>query len=275
MSVAKVVNPSDIDRPLAEVIEFPHLHVQAGRAMEIGADVLVGVRGIGAIALYRHIDQTPDYQSWKLASVFLGLALTDAVDGFLAKRGRAFQGKDESIRRPHKSWPDQISDKCLVDGITLAIANREERNGNILYGSLVKGAAIAYIARDSLTSVDRTVAEIQDIDTRAQKSGKMKTLKQFGVITIALSPLAKNPAVKAAVGAGFVYTAKESVSSGVDLHKNFSQCRAEKRAVGELPLQKWQARREEKRQRRAYFKAVAEDAMKRKGTGQPPRVIRP
>lgn len=227
---------------VAEVISFPkgpeaglnkveHTEQQArlGRAMEIGADVLVGVRAVSAVAIKHYIESTPDYQSWGLALAFAAAAATDAVDGWLAKTGRRMQDKDESVRRPHKSYPDQLADKAIVDTTVVAIAKREKANGNHLYAGAVAAVGSVYITRDVLVTADRVVADIQDIDSRAQKKGKMKAVKQFLVIGAALSPLAKSSPAKAVVSAGLAYTVKESVVSGIDLHKSFRQQR-QKRA---------------------------------------------
>jgi hypothetical protein len=246
-----------------------------GEFMEDAADVLTVTRAAGAVVLNRYIETTPEYQSWKTSGAFLVLAATDAVDGWLAKKGRELQGKDESVRRPWKAYPDHLADKGLIDGTTIAIAGREEKNGNSTYASVVKATGIAYITRNGLTTVDRIVADIEDIDSRAQTDGKKKMAKQVGVVAVALSPAAKNPLAKAAVGAGFIYTAKESISSGVALHKDFARQRAEMRGFGELPLQKWRAKRQAERDKRAHWRKVYEDASARKGKTDAPRVLRP
>jgi phosphatidylglycerophosphate synthase len=275
MAIAEVLEAPFEETPSAEIIPFPGSHEKLGAFMEDAADVLVVIRGAGAVVLNRYIEQTPEYQSWQTAGAFVALAATDAVDGWLARTGRKFQGKDESIRRPFKSYPDLLADKGLVDGTTIAIANREEANGNTAYASVVHASGYTYIVRDVITTADRIIADFEDIDSRAQKGGKIKMAKQVGTIAVALSPVAEHPLVKAAVAGSFVYTAKESVSSGVSLHKEFARQRAEKRERGELPLQKWRASRQERQEKRDHRREVFNDAYARKGNTDQPRVLRP
>lgn len=274
MSVAELDQTAPIAVETAEIIPFPMPHARLGKAMEIGADVLVGVRAVGAVGLNAYIRTTPDYQSWRLAASFGGFAITDAIDGWMARTGRKLQGKDESIRRPWKSYPDHLADKALTDATTEAIAERELRNSNTTYGTVVAASAGVYIARDIATTVDRVVADIQNIDTRAQASGKKKALKQFMLLTAALSPVAKHPAVKVALGAGFVHTAEESVSSGLDLHRSFTLQRQTIDMTELNRVKQWRKKRSEKKAQHAHWRGVAEDAIARKGSAVTPRVLR-
>lgn len=230
MAVTELDPTAQVSGASAEVIPFPMPHARLGRGMEIGADVLVGIRTVGAVGTNAYIRSTEDYQSWGLAASFAGLALTDAADGWLAKTGRKLQGKDESIRRPLKAYPDHLADKALIDGTMEAIGERELRNGNQMYGTVVLVSAGVTIGRDVVTTADRIWADIQNIDTRAQKSGKRKALKQFITTTVALTPIAKNPLVQAGLAVAFAHCANESVGSGLDLHRSFSEQRAARQA---------------------------------------------
>ena len=192
--------------------------------MEVFANTLTGTRALGGIALNRYIESTPDYESWRTCIAFVLLAITDG-DGYFARRGREFQEKNESERRPWNSYGDHIADKILVDGTMLAIAHREELNGNKFYARMTKLATNTTMARDTVTTMDRIMADFQNIDTRAQKEGKAKALKQYGIIALALSPIAKNQSAKILLGTGFLYAAKESITSGISLHKHLNKRR--------------------------------------------------
>lgn len=195
-----------------------------GVAAEQGANLLSITRGVGAVALNRYIANNENYQSWKTVGAFTLLALTD-MEGKLARWGRKLRGKDEKELRPFQSYLDHLTDKLLIDGTMTAIAQRETQSGNVIYGKVVGAVAGTTIARDVATTGDRIVADFQGIDTRAQSSGKIKAVKQFVATGFALSPLARSKAGKAVAGLGFMYTAGESVKSGWQLHKSFSEKR--------------------------------------------------
>lgn len=203
------------------------LHPGIGTVCENTANALTVGRALGGIALSSYIDKTPDYQSWPTVGKFITLIATDA-EGKMARLGRKLQGKDETLRRPWNAYSDHIADKILVDGVMLAIAKREAENGNSNYAWAVGVAAGVTMTRDVLTTIDRVIADTQHIDTRAQPAGKKKGLLQYGVATFALSPFAKTGWGRKLAGAGFLYTAKHSVTSGWSLHRSFSKQRAAK-----------------------------------------------
>lgn len=195
-----------------------------GIAAEQIANGLTAVRGVGAVAINRHIVSTEDYQSWQTVGAFTLLALTD-MEGKLARWGRKVQGKDENVSRPVQSYIDHLTDKGLVDGTMAAIASREQSNGNTAYASAVAVSAGITIARDVATTADRVVADVQGIDTRAQESGKRKAIKQYLAVGFALSPLAKSTFGKTVATLGLGHTVHESVKSGWSLHQHFSNQR--------------------------------------------------
>ncbi|MCA9332543.1 hypothetical protein KDA00_01575 [Candidatus Saccharibacteria bacterium] len=188
-----------------------------GIVSEQTGNLLTAIRGAGAIGMYGYVRNNQEYRSWGTASVFGILAATD-VDGKFSRFGRKLLGKDESARRPFNAYGDQLTDKALVDLTMEAIGARERENGDIIYARMVEAASTVTISRDLVTTADRIIADFQGIDTRAQKSGKLKALIQYGVVGAALSPIANNPVVRKAIGLGFLYTAKKSVESGLSLH---------------------------------------------------------
>lgn len=274
MSAIEVVEPQFDNVVVLPTQQPSESEVRLGAFMEDAADVVTASRFAGAVIINRYVEQTPDYQSWGLAAGFLGVAATDLVDGYLGKTGRAKQGKDESIRRPLKAYPDHLADKSLVDGVGAAIANRERKNGNVWYASAIAASVGVFVVRDVLTTADRIVADVQDIDTRADENGKRKTVRQILAMTFALTPLTKNPVGKAVAAAGLAYSAKESATSGIKMHRKFSEQRALKREHGELPLQRLRAKREAEKSQRAHWRTVFEDHSARKGQNGSPRVLR-
>lgn len=195
-----------------------------GIAAEQVANCLTAIRGVGAVAINRHIVATENYQSWQTVGAFALLALTD-MEGKLARWGRKLQHKDEDVSRPVQSYIDHLTDKGLVDGTMAAIASRERNNGNTTYANAIAVATGITIARDVATTADRVAADIQGIDTRAQESGKRKAIKQYLAVGFALSPLAKPAIGKTAAAIGLGHSTHESIKSGWSLHQHFSNQR--------------------------------------------------
>jgi len=204
-------------------------HPTMGIAAEQIANGLTAVRGVGAVALNRHIVHSEGYQSWQTVGAFTLLALTD-LEGKLARWGRRLQDKDENVSRPVQSYIDHLTDKGLVDGTMAAVAEREKRNGNTVYATAVAAATGVTTARDVVTTIDRIAADVQGIDTRAQKSGKQKALKQYVAIGFALSPLARTTIGKTIAAFGMAHTTKESLTSGWELHASFAKQRKLRKA---------------------------------------------
>lgn len=200
---------------------------RAGQKLEQSASALSLSRVVGGIALANHIEKTSDYQSWKLAFTFGALAATDFVDGKLARFGRKLQGKVESVRRPFNAYVDQLSDKVMIDAILVAIAKREAQNGNTIYSQAMGGAALVDIGRNMLVTRDRINADRQNIDSRAQKGGKLKALEQDVVIGAALSPLSKSRVGRFIIGIAAAHAEFEAVKSGFGLHESFEISRLE------------------------------------------------
>lgn len=214
------------------------LEMALGEGLEVGADTLSIFRGMGGIALAKEIAETPDYQSWGMVGKFGLLAITDA-EGQLARAGRWLKQEDEEARHEYKSYLDQITDKILVDSVMKAIAWREKQNGHHAYARAVNAAANTIIIRDVVLTGDRIVGTRQGLDTRAQSAGKSKTLRTLGTLGFALSPPANSTAGRAAAAAALLYSAKESIHSGRELHTNLQKQRIQKATLSrKLP---WEA----------------------------------
>lgn len=193
---------------------------EAGWTLEQMAHGLSLSRAAGGLMIAHEVRNDPDYQSWKLAGTFALLASTDLIDGMLARLGRKLQHKDDNKRRVLNAYIDKIPDKVLVDAVGEAIAAREHENGHELYAAVAGTATKVDIARNIVTTTDSVVADVQGIDTCAISSGKWKATRQYAVETFALSPLANSQLGRIAAGAGFAYSAVESVESGIQLHQH-------------------------------------------------------
>lgn len=233
---APIASPNFDDSVDKVLRQTSKLEEAAGNALEVVADTMSIFRGLGGLMLAKEIRETPDYHSLSLAGRFVGLAATD-VEGQVARFGRWLKQEDEETRHEYKSYLDQITDKILVDSTLKAIAEREERNGHTTYSRTVNAAANLIITRDVVTTADRLVATSQGLDTRAQTSGKVKSMKLFGVIAFALSPPADSTAGRLAAGTGFAHCAKQSVDSGLQLHKSLSKQRIRKATETRLQLE--------------------------------------
>ncbi len=213
-----------IEQPQAEQQQVGFVRNAAGRGLEILADSMSVSRAVGGIALAKSIENDPDYQSWQNVGKFLVLAATDA-EGNIARLGRKIRGEDPNTPHEAKSYLDQITDKIFINKIGKAIAAREINSGHSVYGSIVDEATNVTLTRDVVVTADRLVASYQGIETKAQKSGKLKAVQQYLVTGFALSPLSKPKFGRAVAGAGFIYCAKESLRSGWELHKTFKDKR--------------------------------------------------
>lgn len=201
-----------------------------GQLAETGANTLSGARIIGGLAIANYIKSNPEYRSWKLALSFGVLACTDIADGKLARWGRRIAGKLESVRRPFNAYIDQVSDKVMITAIWAAIAEQESAKGNKVYSHAFGTAAAVDTVRNTIVTYERVRADIDDIDTRAQSSGKNKAFKQVLVTGAALSPLADTKVGRAIISAGALNSSAESVTSGVELYNGFEDERARREA---------------------------------------------
>ena len=109
----------------------------------------------------------------------------------------------------------------MIDAIMVAVAKREGQNGHYTYSQAMSGAALVDIGRNVLITRDRINADRQNIDSRAQKGGKLKALEQDLVVGAALSPLSKNRVGRFIVGIAAAHAEFEAVKSGIDLHASF------------------------------------------------------
>ncbi len=108
--------------------------------------------------------------TWLVASLWLGVALTDGLDGFLARR----QGATTS-----GAFLDPLADKILVLGVLAALASTGE----------VGWLPVALIAvREITMSGFRVVAGRRGVSVPARPTAKLKTLLQDVTVGMAVLP---------------------------------------------------------------------------------------
>lgn len=108
--------------------------------------------------------------SWVTVAVWVGLASTDFVDGWVARR----QGATTS-----GAFLDPLADKCLVLGALAALAA----------GGMTSWVPVIVIAgREALISVYRSVLARRGVSVPARPLAKAKTAVQDASITLLLLP---------------------------------------------------------------------------------------
>ncbi len=215
----------------------PKAHRAAGWLLERVADGLSAYRAIDGVLAATEIRNNHDYQNWKTVGRFAINQLTD-LEGNLARFGRKIAGDDESKPRPRASYTDHIADKIATHSFLLAIASQESKRGNDTYAKVVQVCGATILARDVLTTCDRVSADIQGgIDTRAQLSGKAKTLLTSVVIGFALSPLADSTVGRAISGAGLMLATNQSIASGLSLHQYLQESRQTQQTTDILDIE--------------------------------------
>jgi CDP-diacylglycerol---glycerol-3-phosphate 3-phosphatidyltransferase len=110
--------------------------------------------------------------SWGLVALWIALAGTDGVDGWIARR----QGTTRS-----GAFLDPLADKCLVLGALAALASR----------SILPWVPVVLIAlRELGMSLYRSVAGMKGRSIPSKKMAKAKTWLQVLVVAAALVPTA-------------------------------------------------------------------------------------
>ncbi len=102
--------------------------------------------------------------------LFVLAAITDAVDGYLARRQR----DETNLGR----FADPIADKILIISVLLAFVQLQE---------ISAVPVIIIVAREFLVTGLRTVIGTQGVVLGASLWGKLKTLSQMGLVFVLLS----------------------------------------------------------------------------------------
>jgi CDP-diacylglycerol--glycerol-3-phosphate 3-phosphatidyltransferase len=142
----------------------------------------------------------PAHAWWALA-VFSAAALTDAVDGPLARRLQAVT--------PLGAFLDPLADKILILGALAALLGQ---------GVVEPGLVLIIFGREALAIALRSAGLIRGISIDVSTYGKAKTVAQaVAVALVLLSVCVPDPGVATLAAASLVAAVALTIASGVDL----------------------------------------------------------
>jgi CDP-diacylglycerol---glycerol-3-phosphate 3-phosphatidyltransferase len=143
------------------------------------------------------IELDRDEVRWLAVVVFVVGALSDLVDGYLARR--------HEMTTSVGAWLDPLSDKLFVIVPALALSFRAE---------FPWWAAAVIVLREVAVSLLRWRLDRRGVSMPASRAGKAKTLSQIWAVGLSIAPLAPgfDPLVLAVVIAAVVLT----VASGLE-----------------------------------------------------------
>lgn len=136
-----------------------------------------------------------DTARWWAFGIFLFAALTDSIDGWVARRLIGVTRWGQLM--------DPAADKALIIGSLTVLA---------VNGELPWVAVAVIVVREFAVTVQRTVLVRRGVVMPATPFGKAKTVSQVVAVTLFLLPLGSESLEAAALGVAIVLT----VASGVD-----------------------------------------------------------
>lgn len=142
----------------------------------------------------------PAHAWWALA-VFSAAALTDAVDGPLARRLHAVT--------PLGAFLDPLADKILILGALAALLGQ---------GRVEAGVVLIIFGRELLAVVLRSAGIVRGVAIEVSAYGKAKTVAQaVAVAALLLSACVPGPGFAALAATSLVGAVLLTIASGVDL----------------------------------------------------------
>src|ERR1035438_3201570 len=139
------------------------------------ADALTTTRRYGSYALAGYIvKKGPEFRSWKTASIAAGIFITDALDGWLARKSK--------IPSAQGARNDEETDKVLYNNVmsALTIATGDQR---------YLGYLVANQIRDQVVGAKRGELREHGLKANSRRLGQYKTRVQAAAIVADLSPL--------------------------------------------------------------------------------------
>ncbi len=190
------------------------------------ADELSVSRALGGLAMGVYIGMTEyPVESWMVPAAAAGVAGSDWLDGWLARRATAQDGKRSKLG----AWVDQITDKIFVGAMVGGVAVGAFASGRTEFGATIAAFGGVFAARDWYVTKLRNQAENSgaDVNTAAQWHGKAKTATQFAALMALVSPaMESRPASWGAAGLLGV-SAVMAVYSAWKYKKSFDQAMIE------------------------------------------------
>ncbi len=141
------------------------------------ARLLIAVVFFVVLSLYRF----PSGPAWALpwaAGLFIVAAITDALDGWLARRWKVVTVFGRIM--------DPLADKVLVLGAFILLAGRGFSDGDSQASGIEPWMVIVILARELLVTTIRAVFEARGVDFSASFSGKVKMIIQSGAVPLIL-----------------------------------------------------------------------------------------
>lgn len=194
---------------LAQILDFGgsrYLYTFAMKKetpLRLAANTLPIIRAAASPIIAKRLETTkPEDRTWKLGLAVGALAVTDKLDGWIARKiGPTKLG----------GWLDQMADKALV----IPIFHTLSKTGEI--SSL---HCKTKIARDIGITAARTYASRRNINVDAQPLGKYKAVAEMATLAAAASPLS----AKAGVIEGMATASTAlSLASGAQYLSTFSK----------------------------------------------------
>lgn len=103
-------------------------------------------------------------------------ALTDLVDGYCARRFK--------VESRLGAYMDPLTDKVFYLTTLPTLVYLAERGGEHGHAQLLLGLTILFLIRDQWVSFLRSIGALHNVDSRANWSGKVRTIISFPVICI-------------------------------------------------------------------------------------------
>lgn len=172
-------------------------------ALRLTANTLPIVRAAASPVIAKKLETIkPEDRTWKLGLAVGALAVTDKIDGWIARKiGPTKLG----------GWLDQMADKALVIPIFHTLSKT---------GEISNLHCKTKIVRDIGITAARTYASRRDINVDAQPLGKYKAVAEMATLAAAASPLS----AKAGVIEGMATASTAlSLASGAQYLSTFSK----------------------------------------------------
>ncbi len=189
------------------------MDARKARLMQRTANALCYLRMAAGPLIGAHIAHEQKYRSWKMAGLIGAVAITDALDGKLARRAATI---DPSVRSQRGAWLDQMADKVFTHGIMGGMAMNAARH-NRTQAAVLAANQVVQLGRDVWITEVRKKAADHDVPTNAQVMGKVKTSVLLASSIAMASPLANYESGEVAATAGLTIGSALSIASGVSL----------------------------------------------------------
>jgi phosphatidylglycerophosphate synthase len=196
---------------------------QRGNFYRHAANFICKSRIAAAPFSFLYLASTADYANWKFGATMAALQISDGLDGKLGRR--AAQHLNESTTAEGARL-DQVSDKVLFHGALGGLAVNSLFTHNSMMAAVYGVNQLVAGVRDWKVNKLRAEAEVQHIDVKARKAGKIKTLVYGSALTFASTPIVEavmghnTPIGEYIVGGSLTAGTALAIYSGIDNIRN-------------------------------------------------------